>query len=336
MTPQLAPIDRQVVVIVGCSSGMGRLAALRFAERGARLVLSARDEAALAELLDDVRARGAADAIAVPADVTEPEQLRALATRAVEAFGGFDTWVQLSAISLYATFEETTPEEFRRVIEVNLLGQAYGAMAALPHLRARGAGALIEIGSVEGEVPLPYQSAYAASKHGMAGFLRALRMELQAEGAPIAVTQILPSGIDTPFFENARTKLGVAPKPVDPVYAPDVVVELILHAAEHPSKDLYAGGGGWLLTKLARWTPGIVEAGLTRFGMAAQRTDRLKDEGASDNFDAPLRMTDEVRGGFGGRGFSVMNRVQMLPGAVRAGAAGAMLLGLTALVARRR
>jgi NAD(P)-dependent dehydrogenase (short-subunit alcohol dehydrogenase family) len=313
MKPTLKPIEEQAVVIVGCSSGIGRQVARRFAERGAKLVLSARDEAALADVLDDVRALGAPDAIAVPADVADPGQLREVARRAVEAFGRIDTWFQGAAASLYATFEETTPEEFRRVIEVNLLGQAYGAMAALPHLRAGGGGALIEVSSVEAEVPLPYQSAYASSKHGMAGFLRALRMEMKAEGAPIAITQILPAGIDTPLFVNARTKLGVEPKPTAPIYDPDVVADLVLHAAEHPSDDLYAGGAGMLFSFLRRVFPGTSEAVLARMGMPMQRTEKAKSVEAPDNLHAPLAHTDKVRGGYGGRRRSFGTVLQTTP-----------------------
>lgn len=334
MRISLKPIEEQVVVLVGCSSGIGRQTARRFAEGGARLVLSARDEAALADVLDDVRSRGAADAIAVPADVADPEQTREVARRAVEAFGRIDTWVGIAGVSVYSTFEETTPEEFRRIVEVNLLGQAYGAMAALPRLRDAGGGALIEISSVEGEVALPYNSAYAASKHGVRAFLSALRQELEAEGAPIAVTTILPSGIDTPFFDNARTRIGVRPRPVAPVYDPDVVAEMILHAAEHPSRELYAGGAGWALGLLRRIAPGPTEALLARTAMRGQRTDEPKGLAAPDNLEEPLRSTDAVRGGFGGRRVSVANRIQMIPVRARLAALGAALGGVVLLVRR--
>lgn len=331
MAITLKPLAEQVVVVVGCSSGIGRLAAHRLAASGARLVLSARDPDALAEVLDDVRAHGATDAVAVPADVVIPDDLDRVARTAMDAFGRLDTWVQLAAVSLYAEFEKTTPHEFRRVIEVNLLGQAYGAMAALPRLRQTGSGALIEISSVEAEVPLPYQSAYAASKHGMAGFLRSLRAELQGEGVPIAVTQILPSGIDTPLFDNARSRIGVRPRPAPPVYDPNVVVDLILYAAAHPSGDLYAGGGGWALAITRRLSPRAVEIVLARLGRRVQRSDEPRSEAAADNLEAPLAATDQVRGGFSGRRRSVATWLQTHPGASRAAAGAATIGGLLLL-----
>jgi NAD(P)-dependent dehydrogenase (short-subunit alcohol dehydrogenase family) len=157
-----------------------------------------------------------------------------VADRAVAEYGRLDTWVHCAAVSLYATFEETTPEEFARLIEVNLVGRLTGAMAALPHLKREGRGALIHISSVEAKRSFPLQSAYSSSKHGIIGFLDALRMELMREGIPISVTNVMPAGINTPFFNKARTKMGVKPMPAPPIYHPQVVAEVILHAADIP------------------------------------------------------------------------------------------------------
>jgi NAD(P)-dependent dehydrogenase (short-subunit alcohol dehydrogenase family) len=187
MMKSLKPIHEQVVVLMGASSGMGRLAALEFAQRGAKVVVSARSGTGLRTLVDQIR-RDGGEAISVTADTSQFEQVKAVAEAAVSAYGRIDTWVHLAAVSLYATFEETTPEEFHQVIEVNLVGQAYGAMAALPYLRQEGRGALIHVSSIEGRRTLPFQAAYGASKHGIIGFLEALRLELKHEGLPISVT----------------------------------------------------------------------------------------------------------------------------------------------------
>ncbi len=330
---KLKPIDEQVVVIVGCTSGIGRVTARQFAERGATLVLGAREPADLATLADEIRSTGAR-VETHEVDVASFESVERLAGFAETTFGRVDTWVQLAAVSLYATFEATRPDEFRRVIEVNLIGQAYGAMAALPRLRRADGGALIEVSSVEAEVALPYQSAYAASKHGMAGFLRALRLELEAEGAPISVTQVMPSGIDTPLFHNARTKLGVAPKPTAPIYDPSVVASAIVAAAEKPVGDLIVGGGGMAFAMMRRWLPGATERVLKVIGFEGQRTDRPKSQLAQDNLDAPLSTTDEERGGFGGRSWSVATWAQLHPAAARTAIVG--VLGALALAARSR
>jgi NAD(P)-dependent dehydrogenase (short-subunit alcohol dehydrogenase family) len=191
---QLKPVQEQVVVILGASSGIGRASALRFARRGAKVVVAARDEAGLRTLVDEIVATGGQAAHAV-CDVADPAQVRAVAQVAVSTFGRIDTWVNVAAVSVYALFEKTTPEEFRQVMEVNFMGQVNGAQAALPHLRREGRGALIALSSVEGIVALPLHTAYAASKHAIEGMLDGLRRELLAEGVPISVTSIKPATI---------------------------------------------------------------------------------------------------------------------------------------------
>ena len=141
---RLKPLEEQVVVLMGASSGIGRETALRFAERGAKVVVSARNEKGLNSLVQEIRGKGG-QATAIPAEVTEFEQVKAVADGAVEVYGRLDTWVHLAAVLLVASFEDTTPEEFARVIDVNLMGQAYGAMAALPHIKREGGGALIHV-----------------------------------------------------------------------------------------------------------------------------------------------------------------------------------------------
>src|SRR3712207_3067705 len=138
---RLKAVEEQVVALMGASSGIGREAALRFAERGAKVVVAARSEPGLHSLVEEIRGRGG-EATAVVADTSDFGQVKAVANRAVEEYGRLDTWVHLAAVGLFATFEQTTPEEFERVIDVNLMGQVYGAMAALPHLKREGRGAL--------------------------------------------------------------------------------------------------------------------------------------------------------------------------------------------------
>jgi NAD(P)-dependent dehydrogenase (short-subunit alcohol dehydrogenase family) len=145
-------------------------------------VVSARGEEGLDSLVEEIR-REDGESIAVPADTSEFDQVKAVADRAVHEYGRLDSWVHLAAVGLFATFEETTPEEFRRVIDVNLMGQVYGAMAALPHIKREGGGALIHVSSMGAKHSIPLQSAYCASKHSIDGFLESLRVELRAREA---------------------------------------------------------------------------------------------------------------------------------------------------------
>ncbi|MBD0388933.1 MAG: SDR family oxidoreductase, partial [Nostoc sp. C3-bin3] len=237
---KLKPINQQVVSVVGASSGIGRITALEFARRGAKVVVSARGESKLKSLVEEIRSFGG-EATYIVADVEVFDQVKAIADKTVEVYGRLDTWVHVPAIGIFATFDNTTPEEFKHVIDVDLMGQVYGAMAALPHLKREGRGALIHVSSVEGTRSLPYQSAYSAAKHGVEGFIEAMRVELQHEKWPISVTSVKPGVINSPFWNNGRTKLGVKPAGIPPYYEPKLVADAILHVSEHPTRDYLVG-----------------------------------------------------------------------------------------------
>jgi NAD(P)-dependent dehydrogenase (short-subunit alcohol dehydrogenase family) len=331
---QLKPVEEQVVVLMGASSGIGRVTALRFAKRGAKVVVSARGEQGLNSLVDELR-RGGGEAVAIPDEVTDFEQVKAVADRAVEEYRRLDTWVHFAAVGLFATFEQTTPEEFERVIDVNLMGQVHGAMAALPHLKREGRGALIHISSVEAKRSFPFHSAYGASKHGIDGFLEALRVELKHEGWPISVTQVMPGTINTPFFDKGRTKLGVKPVGIPPIYEPETVSNIILYAAENPARDLVSGGAAQALIINQRLSPRMLDAVLTtRAGFSPQMTEEPRTEGEPDNLYSPIRGHDTAKNGFRALSRSFYNWLEMHPVVRRVVAAG-MALGLLDALRRR-
>lgn len=294
---RLKPVGEQVVVVFGASSGIGRVTAQKFAERGANVVVSARSEDGLQTLVDEIRQQGGT-AIAVPADVTNFEQVQAVADRAVAEYGRLDTWAHVSGVGLYARFTEIAPDEFKRVIEVDLVGSAYGAMAALPHLKRSG-GALIVVSSVESQVSFPFHSAYAAAKHGIPGWLDALRLELKHDGIPVSVTNIMPAAINTPFFSSARTKLGVKPAAPPPVYHPSTVADQIVYAAEHPVRDMIAGGAGKVYIQIQKVSPLAMDKLLLLAGFKSQKTDQPKSMNAPNNLFAPEDHDHRVEGDFG-------------------------------------
>ena len=295
---QLKPINQQVVAVVGASSGIGRETALRFAKRGAKVVVSARSEPGLLSLVDEIRRNGG-DATAIVADVSDFQQVKAIADKAVEVYGRLDTWVHAAATGVTAPFEKITPEEFKRVIDVNLTGQAYGAMAALPHLKREGRGALIHISSVEARRAIPLQSPYSASKHGVQGLLEALRVELMHEQIPISVTNVMPSVINTPYYNKVRTKLGVKPMGPPPYYEPSLVADAILYVAEHPTRDFIVGDVGKVLDLLQRISPQLVDNLLLAIGFVGQRTNEPKSEDGPNNVFEPIQGYDRVEGDFG-------------------------------------
>ena len=295
---QLKPVSEQVVVVMGASSGIGRATALRFAEEGATVVVAARGEAGLTSLVTEIEAAGGT-ATAVVADVADPAQCRAVADRAVTEYGRLDTWVHMAGILLVAGFDDTTSEEFARVLQVNLLGQVHGAKAVLPHLR-RGGGAFISMSSMGSQRGIPLQTAYCSSKHGIDGFLEALRVELQRDGVPVSVTQIMPGTINTPLFDNARTKTGFKPIAPPPAYPARVVADAIVHAAAHPVRDLVVGGSAKTLITVEKFAPRVIDALLRRVGYEIHDTGERKPADAPDNLDAPLTVNDTVEGTVGG------------------------------------
>jgi short-subunit dehydrogenase len=290
-------IAEQVVVITGASSGIGRDTALEFGRRSAKLVLAARNAEALDTLVAEVQRLGAL-AIAVPADVTDYGQVTELATRAVQRFGRIDTWVNNASVSTYGTVEQMDVAEIRRVVEVNLLGQIYGMKAALEHLRATG-GTIINVSAALGKRAVALQAAYCAAKHGVVAFGEALRLELRHAKVPVAVVDVLPSSINTPLFEHARSKIGVLPQPIPPVYEPRVVAEAIVGAAQRPVREVFAGSAGRLLAAAQRLSPAMVDWYLLGPGriVDGQTTDRPDD--GQDNLFQPSRGPGRTTGQFG-------------------------------------
>jgi NAD(P)-dependent dehydrogenase (short-subunit alcohol dehydrogenase family) len=294
---QLKPINQQVVAIVGASSGIGRDTAVKFAEGGAKVVVAARSESGLKSLVDEIRNLGG-EANYVIADVSDFQQVKAIADKTVAEYGRIDTWVHAAATGMIAPFEKITPEEFARVVDVTLMGQVYGAMAALPYLKQAGRGALIHISSMEGRRSLPLQSPYSAAKHGLEGFLDSLRVELEHEKWPISVTSILPATINTPFYNKVGSKLGVKPTGVPPYYQPSLVTDAIIYAAEHPTRDFVVGDAGKVLDLLQRVSPSLVDSLLLAIAFQGQRTNEPKSLDAPNNLFAPIEGYDRVEGDF--------------------------------------
>jgi hypothetical protein len=153
----------------------------------------------------------------------------------------------------------------------------HGCRVALEHLRHRG-GALINIGSVLSERAFPLQGAYSASKHAIKGFTDALRMELMHQRAPVSVTLIKPAAIDTRYAYHAQNYLPMQPQNPPPLYAPEVVAEAILHAAEQPVREVTVGGSGRLLEALDHWLPGTMDRIMARLLPRMQQSRTPADE----------------------------------------------------------
>jgi NAD(P)-dependent dehydrogenase (short-subunit alcohol dehydrogenase family) len=297
MKIRLKPLNQQVMVITGGTSGIGLATASRAAERGARVVLCSRNEAGLRDTVAQIKERGGT-ARGIVADVSNPDDVERLASSAVEEFGALDTWVNNAGVSFYGRLTEVALEDMRQLFEVNFWGTVHGSRAAVPRLR-QGGGALINMGSIVSDRAIPLQGAYSASKHAVKGLTDALRMELEEEGAPISVTLIKPSAIDTPYFQHAKNYMEVQPKPPAPVYAPEVVANAILRAAEHPVRDITIGGGGRFLTAMGTALPRLTDFYMERAMFEAQRGD-APAENNPGNLYGPTTEESAERGGYRG------------------------------------
>jgi short-subunit dehydrogenase len=196
-------IEGWVVVVMGASSGNGKAISLALASKGARLVLAARRVRLLEAVAREVKDRGG-EALVVPCDVTVPEQVNEVAQAAAGRWGRIDAWVNCAGVIVWSLFEDTTIEEFRRTLDVNLMGSVYGVQAALPVMRRQGSGVIVNIASLASLVAFPTQTAYAASKAGLLIFGEALRRELRGSG--VRVCQVLPTGVNTAGFLHTRTR----------------------------------------------------------------------------------------------------------------------------------
>lgn len=273
--PRLRKLHEQVIVITGATSGIGLATARMAAQRGARLVLAARDETAVRQLAEELNATGA-EAVAVTADVSREDQVEQIAEKALERFGGFDTWINNAAVSMYGHLLDEPLKDERQLFETNYWGTVHGSRTAAKHLRENG-GAIINVGSANSDYAAPLQGTFSASKHAVKGYTDALRMELEEEGAPVSVTLVKPSPIDTPYAHHARNHLENEPRQTPPLYTPEVAAQAILFCAEHPRRDIYVGGAGRLFSLAGHIAPRLMDRLMSRAGTRMQKTGRPDD-----------------------------------------------------------
>jgi NAD(P)-dependent dehydrogenase (short-subunit alcohol dehydrogenase family) len=274
MKPRLKPLDQQVIVITGGSSGIGLATARRAAEKGARLVLAARNEEALAAIKADLKSDGA-EVEYVTADVGEREDVRRIVDAATARFGGFDTWINDAGAATYGKIVDTPVEDMRQVFETNFWGIVYGSLEAIAHLRTRpGGGKLINLGSVLSDFAIPEQGPYVASKHAVKGFTHSLRIEMAQMRLPVSVTLIKPSAISTPYKDHARNLMDKPANLPQPLYGPNVAADAILYACEHDVRDLTVGFAGRGQQMFQQYLPEVADAMFAMFGSKLQKDDR--------------------------------------------------------------
>ncbi|MFH8747751.1 SDR family oxidoreductase [Streptomyces rimosus] len=275
------------VVVTGASAGIGRATARLFGARGADVVLLARGRTGLEAAAAEVEARGGR-ALVVPTDVADPDQVEAAAQAAEDAFGPIDVWVNCAFSTVFAPFTEVTPEEYRRATEVTYFGFVNGTRAALRRMLPRDAGAIVQVGSALGFRSVPLQSVYCGAKHAINGFTSSVRTELLHRKSRVAVTVVQMPAVNTPQFDWVLSRLPKHPRPVAPVYQPEVAARAVVHAADHPRRKQYYVGASTVATILGnRIAPALLDRYLARTGYDAQQMDGRPGTGRPANLWEP-------------------------------------------------
>lgn len=291
MAPKLRKLHDQVMVITGATSGIGLTTARMAAARGARLVLAARSKEALSELADELRSRGV-QVETVAADVGEIADVERIGQKAIDRFGRIDTWVNNAGISVFGRLEEVAPEDHHRLFQTNFWGTVNGSLEAARRMKRGRGGAIINVGSEVSERAIPMQGMYSSSKHAVKGFTDALRMELEKEGAPLQVTLVRPAAIDTMFAVHAKNYMDKEPALPPPVYAPEVVADAILYCAEHPKRDIFAGGASKMISAGSKLMPGLFDRFMNASMFDQQQSDRPSLPGRRDALYKPDPATE--------------------------------------------
>jgi NAD(P)-dependent dehydrogenase (short-subunit alcohol dehydrogenase family) len=277
----------RTVVVTGASAGVGRAASAAFGARGDRVALIARGEEGLAGAARDVE-RGGGRALILPCDVADAAAVDAAAQRAEDELGPIDVWVNDAMAAVLMYVHETDPADFRRVTEVTYLGCVHGTMAALKRMRPRDRGVIVQVGSALSYRAIPLQASYCGAKFAIRGFTDALRTELMHEKSGVKVTMVQLPGLHTPQFTWVRTTLRRHPKPVPPIFQPEVAAEAIVDAAANPRREVWVGGSTVITILGNKLAPWLADRYLARTNVKAQQTDWPIDPGRPDYLHAPL------------------------------------------------
>lgn len=285
--------DGQVVLVTGASSGIGLATALQLADEGASLVLASRGRDALSRAARQCRDRGAV-VLEVPADVGEEAEVEALFERAVTELGPVDAVVHAAGVLAYGRFEDVPPEVFEQVVRTNVIGTANVARSSLHRFAAQEHGNLVVIGSVIGKIATAMMSNYQTSKWAVHGLVRALQVEARRTPG-VDVTLVTPGGVDTPIYTQAGNYAGFEGRPPPPVYSPERVARCVVHAIDHPQREVAVGFANPLMVFGFRVLPGLYDVLVTPLMRALAMSSRELDR-TPGNTTRPLEEGEQLRG----------------------------------------
>jgi NADP-dependent 3-hydroxy acid dehydrogenase YdfG len=325
------PVEHRTIVVTGGSAGIGRAIALKFASEGYRVSLLARSVEGLESAKREIESLGG-EAIAFPVDVTDADQVFRAADETVERWAKIDAWVNDAMVTMFSPVADMSPDEFRRITEVTYLGCVYGTMAALKHMRARGSGTIVQIGSALAYRAIPLQSAYCGAKFAIRGFTDSLRSELIHDQSEIRLTMIQLPAVNTPQFDWARNRFPRRPKPLPPIFQPEAIANKVFSVAHNPPRELWIGFSAIKAIAGTFAAPGLLDRYLAKAGYSGQFGQEPAPEDAMDNLFAPVSFGHVVRGRFSRE--ARQRVIAARPSVLRAFGAAACTVGLAWLLSK--
>ncbi len=265
------PPATRVVVITGGSSGIGRATAALFSRQGWRVGVIARGQPGLEAAQRDLAATG--PALAIAADVACDEELQQAADRMERDLGPIAVWVNCAGNGVYGRFSDVPAAQFTRCTEVTYMGTVNGTRAALRHMLPRRSGTIVNVCSAIAFRGMPLLSSYSGAKQAVRGFTEAVRGELLQDRACVHITLVYPPAVNTPFFSHAETHMHLPPRPMRPVYQPELVAEGIYRAATTRRREVQVGGTTVAFNLANRLAPGLIDLAISRLGYAGQMID---------------------------------------------------------------
>jgi NAD(P)-dependent dehydrogenase (short-subunit alcohol dehydrogenase family) len=288
----------RTAVVAGGTAGVGRATVDALIAEGYRVGVLARGRARLAE----VAARHGDRVMTIPCDVGEARDVSRAGAAVEEALGPIGVWVNCAMLTSFSPFEAMAPQEFDRIVKTTFLGTVNGTRAALSLMKRRGTGRIVNVGSGLAYRPVPFQSAYCASKHAIKGFTESIRSELLREGSEITLGMVQLPALDTPQFDWARNRLDRKPQPAPPIYRPELAARAVLKAVREGSRELFVGRSVPQLVFGTMVLPGWLDRKMAGAGAELQMSDRPEPGDRPDNIDAPVEgMPSDAHGSYGDR-----------------------------------
>jgi NAD(P)-dependent dehydrogenase (short-subunit alcohol dehydrogenase family) len=234
----------------------------------------------------------------VPTDVSDYDQVARAARSIDRALQGIDVWVNNAMTTIFAPLWDVAPAEYDRATRVTYLGTVWGTQVALEHMRRRDRGTIVQVGSALAYRSIPLQAPYCGAKSAVRGFTDSLRSELIHEGSGIELTMVQLPGLNTPQFEWCETRLSHHPRPVPPVYQPEVAADAIVWAAEHPQREVWVAGSTWQAIVGQKLIPQLLDRLLAKKAWEGQETDDPVAPGRPSNLFAPVPGDHGAHGAF--------------------------------------